>query len=454
MSSQRKRDQPKHDGSFYSIHYSFNTMESSTPIQDVASRRPTTTISISLTALRPPPPAPRHALKSLLYPPPRARPNRSDGRRRITRSADSDTALISGALVCQTPKETEEPKMFPPPKPVPRNALKSLLYAPPPVRPERNSSHQLSTQVANSTTALPRSTGALPPPGRQTASDAPGKLEKPQMHLLPANASDEALKKPQASASPSPPKARRSSRALKEALVSTYLEIMDSRHARQPIANDNAPEESGSTSSPVQGVSAPNNSPCAETAPRHEARINQTYTLGEALRCPSHMIADLGSRTAEEAASSLSIHDFAFVKRSDGVFTYAILAHRTEGGAEPDRAAEGRLTFVLSRSGRRKTILASQCGDCVRLVAAAGDAAAERRRDHHRALESGRRPEGRSLDDIRSEFYRARSAAADPSGGPPPGTITVATDSDLVSCLSLPGSLGGDRTHTVLSSQF
>merc|ERR1719203_911223 len=67
MSSQRKRDQPKHDGSFYSIHYSFNTMESSTPIQDVASRRPTTTISISLTALRPPPPAPRHAFSRLRY---------------------------------------------------------------------------------------------------------------------------------------------------------------------------------------------------------------------------------------------------------------------------------------------------------------------------------------------------------------------------------------------------
>ena len=63
--------------------------------------------------------------------------------------------------------------------------------------------------------------------------------------------------------------------------------------------------------------------------------FRRDYELGETLRSPSHMIAQ---PTFEENMDSLQKHDFVFIKRSDGSYTYSILACRNEDGE--------RMTFI------------------------------------------------------------------------------------------------------------
>ena len=97
--------------------------------------------------------------------------------------------------------------------------------------------------------------------------------------------------------------------------------------------------------------------------------FSQDYTLGETARSPSHMIIDLTSEKATSAVNSLSIHDLAFVKRSDGRFTYAILAFRSnEKVNNSNQSLEECMTFVLSDFGCTKMIKKSQWTESVRLV--------------------------------------------------------------------------------------
>lgn len=84
------------------------------------------------------------------------------------------------------------------------------------------------------------------------------------------------------------------------------------------------------------------------------------YALGEAARSLSHMVAVPTLQKANEAVSRLSTHDYAFVRRSDGRFSYAILAFYSNDGEE--------MSFVLSKAGRTKTIKRNQWGQSVRLV--------------------------------------------------------------------------------------
>ena len=79
------------------------------------------------------------------------------------------------------------------------------------------------------------------------------------------------------------------------------------------------------------------------------AGFRRDYKLGETLRSPSHMIAS-AQPTSEENMNmdSLQKHDFAFIKRSDGSYTYAILACIDEDGE--------RMTFVLNTYGSTKVV--------------------------------------------------------------------------------------------------
>ena len=52
-------------------------------------------------------------------------------------------------------------------------------------------------------------------------------------------------------------------------------------------------------------------------------------TIGETLRSSSHMSIEAISEQDIQAIGSLDEHDFAFIKRSDGSYTYAILAYRS-----------------------------------------------------------------------------------------------------------------------------
>ena len=122
---------------------------------------------------------------------------------------------------------------------------------------------------------------------------------------------------------------------------------------------------------------------------RHQG-FRGDYFLGDPLRSPSHMVVEPSPDRAMRAASSLHKHDFAFVRRAGGGFTYAILAFR---GEEDDASRGGdrrrrALTFVVSRCGRTETVSEGSWGDGVRLVrdptAAADDGGGGRRRDDAR----------------------------------------------------------------------
>ena len=75
------------------------------------------------------------------------------------------------------------------------------------------------------------------------------------------------------------------------------------------------------------------------------------YELGETIRCPSHMTT--------KDTDTLEKHDFAFVKRWDGSYSYAILAYRTYES----------MVFVMDDTGATKRIGIKKWSNFVRLVA-------------------------------------------------------------------------------------
>ncbi len=89
--------------------------------------------------------------------------------------------------------------------------------------------------------------------------------------------------------------------------------------------------------------------------PKHKG-FREDYVLGEILRCPSHMIAPRSTEQVIRAIISLKKHDFAFVKRSNGSFSYAILANKTDEA----------MVFVMSESGATKKIQKRYWCDFVR----------------------------------------------------------------------------------------
>jgi hypothetical protein len=88
------------------------------------------------------------------------------------------------------------------------------------------------------------------------------------------------------------------------------------------------------------------------------------YFLGDAVRCSSHMIIQDDPKEAFGQVSRLKQHDFAFIKRTDGLWTYAILAHRYG-----DDEGEECMMFVMHQIGSTKTITKKKWVSFVRLVA-------------------------------------------------------------------------------------
>ena len=87
------------------------------------------------------------------------------------------------------------------------------------------------------------------------------------------------------------------------------------------------------------------------------------YALGDVLRSPYHMIIEPTVERAIASVGLLKPHDFAFLKRSDGSYTYAVLASRSW-----DDNGEELLTFVVSGDGATKTAREGRWPECVRPV--------------------------------------------------------------------------------------
>lgn len=94
------------------------------------------------------------------------------------------------------------------------------------------------------------------------------------------------------------------------------------------------------------------------------------YVLGETVRSASDMSIEQCPQKAAEMASYLKNYDFAFIKRSNGSWTYAILVCRvflTSGNNQKNSREEGML-FVVSDKGCIKMIRKPYWAEFIRVV--------------------------------------------------------------------------------------
>ena len=96
----------------------------------------------------------------------------------------------------------------------------------------------------------------------------------------------------------------------------------------------------------------------------HVSSNRPHYVLGDSPQCLSHMIIETCPQAAFERVSRLNVHDFAFVKRTNGSWSYAILASRYV-----DTNNEEHMVFVLNGIGATKIFKRSQWASCVCCVA-------------------------------------------------------------------------------------
>mmetsp|Transcript_20601 Transcript_20601/g.38906 ORF Transcript_20601/g.38906 Transcript_20601/m.38906 type:complete len:326 (+) Transcript_20601:306-1283(+) len=99
------------------------------------------------------------------------------------------------------------------------------------------------------------------------------------------------------------------------------------------------------------------------------------YSLGDTLRSASHVITEPTPEQAIQSVDSLKTHDFAFVKRSNGLHSFAILAHRSmepTKRADEDAAMGECMNFVIDDSGSTKMVRRSHWSRSIRLVSMEG----------------------------------------------------------------------------------
>lgn len=108
--------------------------------------------------------------------------------------------------------------------------------------------------------------------------------------------------------------------------------------------------------------------PAATHQTRHQMYngARSDYFLGDLAKCPSHMVIEDCPQAALEKVSQLRQYDFAFIKRTDGSWTYAILAHRHKPPNEDDEC----MMFVMTEAGSTKIIKKKLWGNFVRCVVA------------------------------------------------------------------------------------
>jgi len=86
------------------------------------------------------------------------------------------------------------------------------------------------------------------------------------------------------------------------------------------------------------------------------------YDLGDIATSPQHMIIETDLTKAYCYVCSLKLHDFAFVRRSSGDWTYSIIANF------PILHGNASIRFVMNNKGSTKTVEARHWGNFVRLV--------------------------------------------------------------------------------------
>jgi len=99
--------------------------------------------------------------------------------------------------------------------------------------------------------------------------------------------------------------------------------------------------------------------------PTRQLGYRPDYKLGQTVRSTSHIRIPTSSQNAMQQVSTLMKYDFAFIKRSNGLYSYAILAYRTTN--TNDNKGES-LTFVMDDKGCTKMIRKKYWCEYIRLV--------------------------------------------------------------------------------------
>lgn len=118
--------------------------------------------------------------------------------------------------------------------------------------------------------------------------------------------------------------------------------------------------------------------------PHHESQVEQRgyrpdYNVGDSLRSPTHIIDDQAFQSASLLSSinALTRHDCAFVKRSNGTYSYAIIGSRSKQQQQQRKATsdsrekgeeEEFLLFVMNKEGAIKKIHKRHWCQLIRLV--------------------------------------------------------------------------------------
>lgn len=159
----------------------------------------------------------------------------------------------------------------------------------------------------------------------------------------------------------------------------------EEREERRRLTNARLMEEGNISSRRLSSVTlvppVPPTSPSVpslENSTKKNKGYRSDYSLGETLRSSAHMIIEPNSEQDVRAVDLLKMHDFAFVKRSDGSYSFAILAFRS---MEPmkKRAAENSsgameecMNFVIGECGSTKMVHRRNWSKSIRLVSLEG----------------------------------------------------------------------------------
>ena len=123
------------------------------------------------------------------------------------------------------------------------------------------------------------------------------------------------------------------------------------RHRRTTISTDELArtqrkQTSYVSSDKTKSTSSSTKSSSNEAQHLRYQGFRSDYALGEVVRSPADMVIETSTKAAIRSVSALQMHDFAWVRRSDGSFTYAIIAYRTDD----------KLTFLTCDASSTKSI--------------------------------------------------------------------------------------------------
>ena len=209
---------------------------------------------------------------------------------------------------------------------------------------------------------------------------------------------------------PLPPSFHGSSSEIPTPCIAIHSAVVASRgHSAPAILDLNAEDAiiAISTSLPPPPPSSSNDN---DKIKSHGFRPD--YSLGDMARSKSHMLIETSPEDSFQSVNTLQKQDFAFVKRSDGSYTYCILAFRSleppssssssscddDGNknkissstttsyncSSSSGSLEESMTFVVSGTGCTKTIKKAGWTDQIRLVSMEGSSRQKKRKSRRK----------------------------------------------------------------------